>query len=224
MPPEIEAAVSPLWQRTGQPVTLTAVVTETDPLYRGDVWAEVAGPDPATRHLAPGTPWQTTFTGGQEGPYTAAQRACPERSRRVATGEEKGFILDSTPPDLALTLASAPPFGYIVTSSVYYGEGSGVFILTEPALPALARAYRQGRCGAGTLARVAEPPVPRRQVQAGRAGERSRRVNNASAWVEAGPVVVSVVTKYYLRANAISGIITELFDNGGFLPCAKRCS
>jgi hypothetical protein len=92
-------------------------------------WAEVAGPDPATRYLAPGNPWQTTFTGGQEGAYTA-------------TGDEKGFILDSTPPGQALTLASAPPFGYIVTGSVYYG----------------------------------------------------------------------------LRANAISGIIAELFVNGGFRP------
>jgi hypothetical protein len=61
-------------------------------------------------------------------------------------------------------------------------------------LPAPARAYpgpeatcacatsagrpgRQGRYGAGTLARVAEPPVPRRQVQAGRAGERTRSIS-----------------------------------------------
>jgi hypothetical protein len=117
-------------------VTLTAAVTETDPLYRGDVWAEVAGPDPATRYLAPGTPWQTTFTGGQEGPYTATVRA-KDRAGNVATGDEKGFVLDSTPPGLALTLTSAPPFGYIVTDSVYYGDGSGVFTLTEPALSAV---------------------------------------------------------------------------------------
>jgi hypothetical protein len=137
VPPEIEAAVSPLWQRTGQPVTITAVVTETDPLYRGDVWAEVAGPDPATRYLAPGNPWQTTFTGGQEGPYTATVRA-KDRAGNVATGEEKGFTLDSTPPDLALTLVSAPPFGYIVTDSIYYGDGSGVFTLTAVVTDTLA--------------------------------------------------------------------------------------
>jgi hypothetical protein len=29
-----------------------------------------------------------------------------------------------------LTLVSAPPFGHIVTDSVYYGDGSGVFTLT----------------------------------------------------------------------------------------------
>jgi hypothetical protein len=104
-------------------------------------WAEVAGPDPATRYLAPGNPWQTTFTGGQEGAYTATVRA-RDRAGNLATGDEKGFILDSTPPGQALTLASAPPFGYIVTGSVYYG----------------------------------------------------------------------------LRANAISGIIAELFVNGGFRP------
>jgi hypothetical protein len=36
MPPEIEASVNPLWQRTSQPVTITTVVAETDSLYRGD--------------------------------------------------------------------------------------------------------------------------------------------------------------------------------------------
>jgi hypothetical protein len=135
--PGCDATVSPLWQRTGQPVTLTAIVTETDPLYRGDVWAEVAGPDPATRYLSPGIPWQTTFIGGQEGPYTATVHA-KDRAGNVATGDERGFILDSTPPGLALTLASAPPFGYIVTDSVYYGDGSGVFTLTAVATDTLA--------------------------------------------------------------------------------------
>jgi hypothetical protein len=43
-------------------------------------------------------------------------------------------------------------------------------------------------------------------------------VNNTGDWVEAGPVTVSAVTKYYLRANVISGIIAELFVNGGFRP------
>jgi hypothetical protein len=42
--------------------------------------------------------------------------------------------------------------------------------------------------------------------------------NDTGDWVEAGLVVVSAVTKYYLRANVISGIIAELFVNGGFRP------
>jgi RHS repeat-associated protein len=50
--------------------------------------------------------------------------------RHAHPGQRKGFILDSTPPGLALTLVSAPPFGYILTDSVYYGQGSGVFTLT----------------------------------------------------------------------------------------------
>jgi hypothetical protein len=66
------------------------------------------------------------------------------------------------------------------------------------------------------------------QTQADFVGERdqsyyfrvqaSDNVNNTSAWVEAGPVTVSTVAKYYLRANVISGIIARLFANGGFRP------
>jgi hypothetical protein len=133
-------------------------------------WAEVAGPDPATRYLSPGAPWQTTFTSGQEGPYTATVRA-KDRAGNVATGEEKGFTLDSTPPGLALTLAGAPPFGYILTDSVYYGEGSGVFTLTGVTTDTLASLFSLGfpeATAAGETLRL-RSPVPAPQVQAGQA-------------------------------------------------------
>jgi len=52
-------------------VTVTAIITEMDPLFKGDVWADVSGPDPATRYLELGDPWQTDFTAGLEGTYTA---------------------------------------------------------------------------------------------------------------------------------------------------------
>jgi RHS repeat-associated protein len=200
-----------------------------------------------------------------------------------------------------LTLASAPPFGYILTDSVYYGDGSGVFTLTGVTTDTLAGLFSlafpeatdagatYGLGGAITATRshpyafdtndtfsatlaitaadragnqatqpftlfqdsisptvtIAAPPVAplhfrvswlgqdgesglrdydvqykvgitgtwtpwltnTTQTQAPFVGERDQsyyfrvqatdNVNNPSAWVEAGPVTVSAVTKYY---------------------------
>jgi hypothetical protein len=117
--------------------TTCAVVTETDPLYKGDVTAQVAGPDPAFYlNLEPGRPWHTTFTGGQEGAYTAIVRA-RDRAGNVATGQEKGFTLDSMPRGLGLALAAQPPHAYANGNTLYYGQGSGVFTLTAVATDTL---------------------------------------------------------------------------------------
>lgn len=146
-PPQIGAALTPQWQQPGQPVTLTAYITETGPLYTGYVWTEVAGPDPISeRHLTrpaqSDQPWQTVFAGGLEGYYTTTVIAHDEAGN-VATGSALPLIIDGTKPGLSLTLAASPPYGYVDVAKeivyFYYGQGSGLFTVTAVAADSMSR-------------------------------------------------------------------------------------
>jgi hypothetical protein len=117
-------------------VKVTANVNESGPLYLGDVWADVAGPDPAKRHLQPGNPWQETFTAGTQGYYTATVRV-RDRAGNVAS-DEVPFIYDGTPPVVSLSLSATQPYGYTAESTVYYGEGGGDFTVTATMTDTLA--------------------------------------------------------------------------------------
>jgi RHS repeat-associated protein len=237
--------------------------------------------------------------------WSPARLGHPAAAHHAHPGQRKGFILDSTPPGLALTLAASQPYGYAVTDTVYYGQGSGDFTVTAAltdAISGLAQVIfpdttdagaTYGLGGAITATRshpyafdsndtfsatltvtatdragnqttqpftlfkdtipptvtIAAPPVAplhfrvswsgqdeesglrdydvqykvgvagtwtswltnTPQTQAPFVGERDQsyyfrvqatdNVNNTSAWVEAGPVVVSAVTKYYYHGG-----------------------
>jgi hypothetical protein len=92
-PPEIEAAVSPLWQRTSQPVTLTAVVTETDPPLPGRRLGRGSRPRPG--HPLPGAGYPLADhlhrrAGGSLHRHRSRQRPGGERRHRRGKGIHPG--------------------------------------------------------------------------------------------------------------------------------------
>jgi RHS repeat-associated protein len=247
----------------------------------------------------PLTEW--VYTAGQEGIHNFRVLA-RDRAFNSSAWADTGTIVDVTEPEVLLTLAASQPYGYAVTDSIYYGQGSGDFTVTAAmtdAISGLAQVIFPDTTDAGatyglggaiaaarshpyafdsndtfsaTLAitatdragnqttqpftlfkdsisptvTIAVPPVAplhfrvswlgqdgesglrdydvqykvgisgtwtswlsdTTQTQADFVGERDQsyyfrvqatdHVNNASAWVEAGPVTVSAVTKYYM--------------------------
>ncbi|MBN1993694.1 MAG: hypothetical protein JW953_13415, partial [Anaerolineae bacterium] len=65
-------------------------------------------------------------------------------------GQTLTLTFDSTPPELALSLAASTPFGHALTETVYYGAGSGAFTVTVRAADPLAGLDRLDFPGATT--------------------------------------------------------------------------
>jgi hypothetical protein len=75
----------------------------------------------------PLTEW--VYTAGQEGIHNFRVLA-RDAVFNTSDWTETGTIVDVTEPEVLLTLAASQPYGYAVTDSVYYGQGSGYFTVT----------------------------------------------------------------------------------------------
>jgi hypothetical protein len=75
----------------------------------------------------PLTEW--VYTAGQEGIHNFRVLA-RDRAFNSSAWAETGAIVDVTEPEVLLTLTASQPYGYAVTDSVYYGQGSGEFTVT----------------------------------------------------------------------------------------------
>ncbi|MEW5960051.1 MAG: RHS repeat-associated core domain-containing protein, partial [Chloroflexota bacterium] len=133
-PPQLAAQLDPRWQQPNQPVTITAVVTDSDPVPFGYVRVDLAGPNGSSQLLdqqsvvGQTSAWQTTFQTGAPGEYTATVQV-QDRAGNTA-GQTLPLTIDGSPPQLELSLAGAAPWSYAQAGTVYYGEGSGHFTVT----------------------------------------------------------------------------------------------
>ncbi|MFQ5614657.1 MAG: hypothetical protein ACE5H9_21255, partial [Anaerolineae bacterium] len=77
-----------------------------------------------------GTSLTTWSYSGQEGTHTFRILARDGAFNESPLSAETSTVVDLTPPDLGLTITATPPYGYVLTDTVYYGQGSGSFTVT----------------------------------------------------------------------------------------------